>query len=256
MIVAPNFLDHWKTRLLQTELNDDPLAPCYVLRLWAHCQYQKNHRFHRLSSAALSAICNYKGAHEVFWMAMQTSGFILVKNEVLEVKNWEEYNGSLIKSWTNGRKGGRPRKTTGLAVVPQKKPKPNHSEPYREDKIDKIDKIDHTLPEGEKVDEKPAQTPPPPKPPAPKPRNVLFDAIAEVCGFNLTEIKAEGGLIGKALADIKAATPEVDPFEIKARARRYRERWPNITLTPGGFAKHWPSLHELQQQTTLGKNLQ
>ena len=142
MIVQPNFLDHWKTRLLQSELGNDPLAPTYILRLWGHCQEQKTHRFPKLSAGALAAICCFKTAPEQLWLAMQSAGFIVVKNTVVEAHEWEEYNSGLIRSWNNGKKGGRKKKPIGSARLTQTEPRENLELTDREDKIDKIDKID------------------------------------------------------------------------------------------------------------------
>lgn len=146
MIVQPNFLDHWKTRLLQSELGDDPLAPTYVLRLWGHCQEQRTHRFNKLSAPALAAICCFKTSPEQLWLAMQTSGFIEVKNTTVEVHEWDKYNSGLITSWANGRKGGRPRKPTGNPRVTHGEPGANPGVTDREDREEKKDKEAAKLP--------------------------------------------------------------------------------------------------------------
>lgn len=153
MIVQPNFLDHWKTRLLQSELSDDPNAPLYVLRLWGHCQEQKTHRFPGMSAGSLAAICCYKSSPEQLWLAMQSARFIVVKNQTLEVHQWDKYNAGLITSWKNGRKGGRPSKPTGYPRDTHGQPETNPLKTDREDSIDGINKslIDTTpLPPSEK----------------------------------------------------------------------------------------------------------
>jgi len=144
MIIAPTFLDHWKVKLLETELGDDPCAALYVIRLWGHCQAQKTPRFPKLSAPALAAICRYKPAPERLWLAMQTAGFIVIKNGTVVAHQWDEYNSSLISSWENGSKGGRPAKNKGT----RQKPKETHgltgNNPAvtdREEKIEKIDEI-------------------------------------------------------------------------------------------------------------------
>lgn len=76
------------------------------------------------------------------------------------------------------------------------------------------------------------------EPPKPRARNELFDAIAGVCG--IAEVtKSAGGRIAKALKEIKEATPEVTVEEIEARARRYREQWPNAELSPTALSANW-----------------
>ena len=217
MIVQPNFLDHWKTRLLQTELAGDPLAPTYVLRLWGHCQEQKTHRFPRLSANALAAICCVKTPPEAFWVAMQTSGFILVKNELVEVHEWDKYNSGLVTSWVNGKKGGRPKKPTGNPRVTRSKPGANPDVTDREDREDKIESIAA----------------------APRPRNLLIDALATFEGIPLVEIGKSGPRLGTALAAIKAATPSVTPDEITRRGANLRTNMPDVTHSASSLAKWW-----------------
>jgi hypothetical protein len=40
MIVDPDFLDHWRTRMLVDALQDE-CAPMYIIRVWAHCQQRR-----------------------------------------------------------------------------------------------------------------------------------------------------------------------------------------------------------------------
>lgn len=110
MIIDPDFLDHWKTRVLVAELGGDEVAPCYVIRWWAHCQLRRQWVFDGLSAAAIKAICRYPGDADEFMSAMKTAGFLSVAGGRIEAVGWDEYNAALIAAWTNGKKGGRPRK--------------------------------------------------------------------------------------------------------------------------------------------------
>lgn len=109
MIVDPDFIDHWRTRMLVGLLGGDELAPLYVLRLWAHCQNRKSWVFN-LPAAGLQGICRYTGDAQAFESAMEQSGFAKRTGAEIEVVGWAEYNASLIAAWSNGSKGGRPRK--------------------------------------------------------------------------------------------------------------------------------------------------
>lgn len=109
MIVDPDFVDHWKTRMLVAALGDDELAPIYVLRLWAHCQNRRMWVFD-LPCVALKGICRFKGDAGEFESAMTSAGFVSRNGDEITVIGWEEYNASLIAAWSNGGKGGRPRK--------------------------------------------------------------------------------------------------------------------------------------------------
>lgn len=139
MIVQPNFLDHHKTRQLVLELGGDELAPLYVLRLWGHCQSQKKSRFPKMSAAALCAICCAKTSPEQLWLAMQSAGFVRVKNGTLIVHEWDDYNASLIKNWENGKKGGRPRKPNGNPKRVSVNPEETETRSGVTDREDKID---------------------------------------------------------------------------------------------------------------------
>lgn len=75
----------------------------------------------------------------------------------------------------------------------------------------------------------------------PRARDELFDALAEACRINPAELtKASRGSLNGALAQLRlvGATPN----QVKVRANRYRQRYPEIALTPPSLAKHWPSL--------------
>jgi len=76
-------------------------------------------------------------------------------------------------------------------------------------------------------------------------RNLLFDAMLEVCGMPLEGLTGpESGRVAAALRDIRGAMPEDITTEaliqeIRTRARRYREKWSDIDLTPTGLASNW-----------------
>jgi len=111
MIIEPDFLDHWKTRLLM-RLLDTEAAPNYVIRLWSHCQTRKTNIFPEWSPVILSSVCRWPGDADVFWSAMLQT-FCRIEDGHLVAHQWDEVNAGLICSWSNGAKGGRPKKPTG-----------------------------------------------------------------------------------------------------------------------------------------------
>ena len=123
MIVDPDFLDHWRTRMLVDALGDE-LAPLYVLRVWAHCQSRRATLFDGMTSNGLKALCRYSGDGEKLEKSMIDAGFISRIEATISVPKWATHNASLIANWTNGRGGGRPpkepkdnpSKTHGLAT--------------------------------------------------------------------------------------------------------------------------------------------
>lgn len=116
MIVEPDFLDHWKTRLL-IELTENPAAPLMVLRLWAHCQQRKKWKFDGLEYSHLRCICHTDMDGSELERALIESKFVEKNGEVLVIHDWDKSNRMLISAWKNGAKGGRPtltgRKPTG-----------------------------------------------------------------------------------------------------------------------------------------------
>jgi hypothetical protein len=142
MIIEPDFLDHWKTRLLMRLLDTDA-APNYVIRLWSHCQTRKTNTFPEWSPVILSSVCRWPGDADVFWSAMLQT-FCRVEDGHLVAHQWDEVNASLIAAWSNGGKGGRPKKPTGN---PRVNPEPNQVNPQlthgvtdREDREEKTEK--------------------------------------------------------------------------------------------------------------------
>lgn len=103
--------------------------------------------------------------------------------------------------------------------------------------------------ETETETERERDTPPPPKGDGvekkavdkkPRERNPVIDAMAE-CDGSLDEITRQGwGRVAKALKEIREATPDVTPEEIKRRTENYRKNMPpGSTLTSTALAKHW-----------------
>ena len=139
MIVDPDFLDHWRTRMVVDALDGDEMAPLCVLRLWAHCQSRKSDRF-EMPTAGLKAQCRYKGDAQKFEQALTEAGFIKREGIEVHVLGWAEQNASLIAAWENGAKGGRPRtKPVENPQETQGKPNGNQDEtqakPIREEEI-------------------------------------------------------------------------------------------------------------------------
>jgi len=143
MIIEPDFLDHWKTRLLMRLLDTDA-APNYVIRLWSHCQTRKTNKFPEWSPAILASVCRWPGDADQFWSAMMQT-FCRSEDGHLIAHEWDEVNASLIAAWSNGGKGGRPKKPTGNPRVnPESNPvnpRLTHGVTDREDREDKTEKI-------------------------------------------------------------------------------------------------------------------
>ena len=143
MIIETDFLDHWKTRLIVRLLGTES-APLHIIRLWSHCQTRKTHRFPDWNPEILSAVCKWGGDANVFWSAiLQTFGRI--EDGCFVAHQWDEVNSSLIASWSNGGKGGRPKKPRdNPRVNPDSNlviPQVTHGVTDREEKIEKTNSL-------------------------------------------------------------------------------------------------------------------
>ena len=125
-------------RLLETDA-----APNYVIRLWSHCQTRKTNIFPEWSPAILSSVCRWPGDADVFWSAMLQT-FCRVEDGYLIAHQWDEVNASLIAAWSNGGKGGRPKKPMGNPRVNPEpipvNPQLTHGVTDREDREEKTEK--------------------------------------------------------------------------------------------------------------------
>ncbi len=74
------------------------------------------------------------------------------------------------------------------------------------------------------------------------PRNPLMDAVAEACGFKVTEVPPPmWKVIATAVRDIKTVCQDLTPAEIRIRSANYITRWPHRDLTPLALSKWWAS---------------
>lgn len=82
------------------------------------------------------------------------------------------------------------------------------------------------------------------KPPGkPRSRNPVMDALASATGIDPAHIgTAMAKRLNSKITVIKESSPDVTPEEIQARAAAYRQKWPEMSLTPEALAKHWHTL--------------
>ncbi|WP_284076321.1 hypothetical protein [Herbaspirillum aquaticum] len=157
MIVDPDFLDHWRTRMVVDALHGDELAPLYIIRLWGHCQNRKSDTF-EIPSAGIKALCKFSGDAALLEKALIDGDFISRDGQSVTVVGWSEKNASLIAAWKNGSTGGRPKKnpaeTHGKPMgnpwetdgEPSENPSQTGSKPIREEK--RREELTTTTPNG------------------------------------------------------------------------------------------------------------
>jgi hypothetical protein len=145
MIVEPDFLDHWKVRLLEQLLERSghvpEVAALLVLRLWAHCQQRRAWVFDDMTDDALAAICRFKGEGKDLKALLLQCKFIRMQGSKLIVHEWDVVNAKLIANWSNGGKGGRRTEPKPNPTRTQAKPNANPQEPTR-NRLDREEKID------------------------------------------------------------------------------------------------------------------
>jgi hypothetical protein len=148
MIVEPDFLDHWKTRMLARLLKDER-APIYILRLWAHCQQRKTDRFTDWNPDVLASVCRWDTDGLTLWNAMGQT-FLEIDGGNVVVHGWAETNAALISAWENGKLGGRPRAVNTGARKPIGNPPVN---PPQTDRVtDRVDREEKSRGDGEEGD--------------------------------------------------------------------------------------------------------
>lgn len=144
MIVDPDFFDHWRTRMV-ADMISDQMAPVYIMRLWAHCQNRKGDTFD-IPTPGIKAICQFSGDAKTLEDALISAEYMIRNGLTVTITGWAEKNASLIASWGNGHKGGRPKKNhQETQIEPTENPEETHglstgnpqatqTKPIREDK--------------------------------------------------------------------------------------------------------------------------
>lgn len=90
-----------------------------------------------------------------------------------------------------------------------------------------------------------------PKKDAPK-RDELFEAVAEGCGIDWTQLTRTGrGQLNAATSELRDIG--VKPEQVGGKAAAYRKMYPEAPLTPNALVKHWASLTAVGQNRRASK---
>lgn len=223
MIVEPDFLDHWKTRLLVRLLGTET-APLVVLRLWAHCQQRKTDRFTGWKPTVLASVCRWDNPADTdgltLWHSMIETRFIELQGEDVIVHGWSETNAFLVSAWSNGRRGGRPCKSK--TSVESKTGRLSSGSTSVTDRV--------TYREEKRREEKMESIPPPPSPPPSS--HESQSSNGEI--VDAPEIPSEQEVLAFAATwpgDMARAIPGVIPEQwvlyFMAQLEERRAQWPN-----------------------------
>ncbi|MFH1300684.1 MAG: hypothetical protein ABIK07_06450 [Planctomycetota bacterium] len=127
MIIQPDFIEHWRTRMLVDLLGGDEMAPMYVIRILSHCNNRKKTQIEPMQNPGLKALCRYNGDAELLESSLLESEWIEKTETGYDVPKFAEHNAQLVNSWENGKKGGRPKKNP---IETQSKPSNNPTETH------------------------------------------------------------------------------------------------------------------------------
>ena len=87
-----------------------------------------------------------------------------------------------------------------------------------------------------------------------RPPDLLFEAVAEVCGIDRHELTKTGrGSLNAAVGLLRSLKPPPEPAEVARRAAHYQQRW-DTPLTPPALAKHWAECAGPVQRKAQGTN--
>lgn len=197
-----------------------------------------------------------------FAFTMQSVGWILFQNGSVLFPNFALHNGDSAKSRARKsiqqnilrqKKRGKNVSPNCRQIVGDLSPKcrrksTTREEKRREEEIEEqktLQKVTESTPDdlpqnaNEAVSPEPENPPPkakkarkpkPPKePPKPRPRDLLFDSIAEVCGV---DPKIGGSFIAKAANLLRQGEPPYTPDEVRLFASVYHLEFPFITGKP------------------------
>jgi hypothetical protein len=147
------------------------------------------------------------------------------------IHDWDDYQSTSAKRAEAGRRGGE---KSGQARAVKPEPEPNEAKVL--------------LPESKKVaSTKQAQpNPTQPDPAQPirgkdRPRNELWDAVVEACGWNGQALtKSQQGRTASAVKELSEIGAE--PAEVRRRAANYRLKYPGMDVTPTALSANWASI--------------
>jgi hypothetical protein len=73
-----------------------------------------------------------------------------------------------------------------------------------------------------------------------RPRNVLWDALTEACGWEGKLTKSQQGRVATAVKEL--AEIGASPDEVKRRAAHYKAKYPGMDVTPTALSANWASI--------------
>jgi hypothetical protein len=85
-------------------------------------------------------------------------------------------------------------------------------------------------------------------------RDEIFDALIEVCGLNAKRLTASArGPLNRAVKELRAVGATED--SIRAAAKAYRKKWPEMAISPSAVSKHYAAFSTLKAVRTQNSDL-
>lgn len=113
MKLDPGFLNHWKTERLMDQLGPEGVVA--VLRLWGSAQIRRVFSGLPFTPKRLAMEVKWKGDEERLFSVLTDPDAPWLDQEpggTFTIHGFAEYQHQVVKLWENGKKGGRPKKTT------------------------------------------------------------------------------------------------------------------------------------------------
>lgn len=115
MKIDPGFITHWKTERLLDQLGGDGLV--VLFRLWGQAQIKRQWKSLQLTPKRLAMETKWKGdENHLFTILTDPEAPWLDKNEdgTFDIHGFEDHQKQVIHLWSQGGKGGRPKKKDDL----------------------------------------------------------------------------------------------------------------------------------------------
>lgn len=144
------------------------------------------------------------------------------------IHDWDDYQSTSAKRAEAGRRGGE--KSGKVRATKPKKERNEANVLLRASKEVALTK-----------QAQPNPTQPNPTQPKSRPRNPVWDAVVDECGWNGQELtKSQKGRLASAVKELSEVGATED--EIRRRSANYRKKYPGMDLTPNALAANWASI--------------
>ena len=177
-----------------------------------------------------AAIVNIMGGTDEVADRLVKAGLWLEADGGWAIHDWSDYQSVSAKRAEAGRKGGQKSGEARREATETKQTKQTNEA--------------NEAPESKQAHPSPSHpSPTQPKAGGARPRDELWDAVVEVCGYDPdTLTKNEKGRIAKALKQLREVNAQ--PDEVRRRAAIYRRKYQGMDLTPTALASNWNAVKE------------